>query len=149
MRWKRAEYNDLIEKECGRRPKHLKAFWKYHDNNPHVFKRYLHAARRLEDEGRERISIGDITENLRHHTRLKTVDEEEGLKLRHVNRAYYARLVILAQPSLGEILVLGRMGTKADREKRRPVPYKHDVKKGKVLAYLWMTGKWPGEDGAA
>jgi hypothetical protein len=150
MGWTRAEYNAVIEKECGRRPKYLRSFWKYHDNNPHVFKRYLRAAKRLEAEGREHISIGDITENLRHHTRMKTVDVDgEGLKLKHNNRAYYARLVILARPSLGQILTLGTMGTKADREKQGPVPYKHNVKKGQVRAYLWMTGKWPGEDGAA
>ena len=149
MGWTKAEYNAVIVKECGRRPKYLKSFWIYHDNNPHVFQRYRDAAKRLEAEGRTHISIGDITENLRHHTRLKTVRDEEDLKLKNVNRAYYARLVILARPSLGDILTIKPMGTKADRERRGPVPYKHDVKKGKILAYLWMTGKWPGEDGAA
>lgn len=146
MSWRRSDYNDRIRKECGTKPKYLSDFWAYHDMNPHVFKRYLNAAKRLEAEGRERIGISMLTEHLRYNTMLHTEDPQ-GLKLRNVLRAYYARLLILARPSLGAQLTLRPLAIPR-RERKEPVPYLHEAgPRGRILAQLWATGLWPSEEG--
>lgn len=142
--WDRDDYNRIIEDECGRTPKYLTRFWAHHDANPIIWKRLIKAAQRLEEEGRERIGVKWQIELIRWESTIKTIDEED-LKLNDRYTAYYARLLIHARPSLGEMIELRKLGS--TNPKREGITYFNRGKalsNGRVLRYLWQhNGDWP------
>jgi hypothetical protein len=147
--WSREDYDRVIMLECGdERPQYLTAFWTYHDTNPDVYKAYMRVAGDWQREGRLSFSISELTEHLRRHVHLRTADEQ-GLKLRNVLRAYYARLLIFVRPSLGHCIVINELEVPRKRHQTEPVSYNHGKEKGKRkrLAQLWMTHGRPEENG--
>ena len=144
--WTREDYNRIIEEECGREPKYLARFWAYHDANRVIWKRLIRAAKRLEAEGRERFGVKWQIEHIRWESAIKTRDpDDEDLKLNDHYTAYYARLLIHARPSLGELIELRTLG--GTNPKRDGVTYwngKKALSHGRVLRYLWQhNGDWP------
>lgn len=141
MRWNRDDYNDRILAECGgRTPAFLDKFWKYHDKNPHVYKKYRRLAINCELDGRP-FSISELTEYMRRRTTIKTQDET-GLKLQNNYRAYYARLLLMAHPSFEELMVVKEL-EKHRRQGGKPRPYdaKKGEKKWRILTHFWATGQ--------
>lgn len=141
----RGDFNRLLEKECGRRPKYLRDFWEYHDNNPDVFEGFVAMAKHRQRKGARRISISKLTEDMRDGP-IQTVTEN-GLKLKNVLRAYYARFLIMHFPSLEPLMALRPLGEKRRTGDPEPVPYdpKNGVAKGRRLGVLYATGLWPEE----
>ena len=134
-----------ITLECGGvRPKYLRQFWLYHNNNPHVFDAYFQTAKEWQREGRRRFSMDELTEQLRRHTAIETVDEEHRLKIRNQLKPYYARAMIFVRPSLGNHIMLAKLGL-PHRHQKYPVPYQHSKQKHEALRVFWQTRRWPGE----
>lgn len=86
-----------------------RAFWQFHEGNPHVYARLAALARELVGRGRRRIGIGMLFEVLRWH-HMSTVGDADGFKLNNNYRALYARLLMASEPDLDGVFALRRIG---------------------------------------
>ena len=87
------------EIEWGEIPTDLtKAFWEFHNANPHVLERLKNLACELQDRGRQRIGIGMLFEVLRWEHYMSTTGE--CFKLNNNYRAFYSRLLESRVPRL-------------------------------------------------
>ena len=89
-------------------------FRAFHDANPDVYTRLeglaLHAMR----QGDRRISVGELTEYLRHEASAFQTAPDEKYKFNNNYRALYARLLIFRHPELGALIE-----TRARRERAK------------------------------
>ena len=80
-------------------PAIVERFWKFHDENPHVYKMLVREGLKLRAIGHKNYGIGALFEVLRWHRALETTDIS-GLKLSNDYRAMYARLIDRQVPEL-------------------------------------------------
>lgn len=81
-------------------------FNRYHEANPRVSDWFLQAARSFKNEQhRERYGVGAITERIRRHIKEGLI-KTDGFRISNDNRACYARLVLMRDPSLCGLFTL-------------------------------------------
>lgn len=83
------------------------SFWKYHEENPKVFKLFEQFANQLRSAGRKHYGVGSITERIRWHFAVETTGDE--FKINNNYRSCYARLLILKDPTFEGFFELRRM----------------------------------------
>ena len=76
----------------------IRAFRKFHEENPHVYRLLRSRALEMRRKGRERYGIAGIFEVVRWHINIETTGEE--FKLNNNHKAYYARLLMKLEPEL-------------------------------------------------
>lgn len=76
----------------------IKAFWKFHNENPHVYQRLVELVNQLRIKGHTRYSMKGLFEILRWEYAITTTGNE--FKLSNDFTAFYARLVMRRQPLL-------------------------------------------------
>jgi len=76
----------------------VEQFWKFHVENPGVYKELLTLALRMKRTGRKRYGMKGLFEVLRWHRALETTDEE--FKLNNNYTAFYARMLMKRLPEL-------------------------------------------------
>ena len=86
-----------------------RAFWAFHDDNPHVYDRLVLLSRDLQARGRLRIGIGMLFEVLRWHHAMTTEGDADGFKLNNNYRARYARLIMEREADLAGVFELRRL----------------------------------------
>jgi hypothetical protein len=78
-------------------PNIVEKFWKYHEENPHVFEILMKFAMQIKRSGRNRYSIVSIFERVRWHYEIETTGDE--FKINNSYRSCYSRLLIMKDPS--------------------------------------------------
>lgn len=73
-------------------------FWKYHEDNPHVFKLFKRFTNEMRNSGRKRYGTKSIAERIRWHMAIETTGED--FKISNNYSSCYARLLIIDDPSL-------------------------------------------------
>jgi len=76
----------------------VEQFWKFHVENPGVYKELLTLALKMKRTGRNRYGMKGLFEVLRWHRALKTTDED--FKLNNNYTAFYARMLMKRLPEL-------------------------------------------------
>jgi hypothetical protein len=148
----RRAYNRCIRQECedeGRPPpKFLRKFWTFNDNNPHVFEAYLREAKEAEREGRNRIGVAKITEDLRDGPLKKTIDPEQGFKLPNQFKPYFARFLVLVRPSLEPLIAMRPLGERRRGRTQQHVPHhaENGKAKGRRIGLHWATWRLDDDD---
>ena len=79
------------------RPHVVRAFLKYHQENPHVYEMVKRFAYEAKASGRQRFGIGMIWERMRWYTMIET--KGESFKLSNSHRSCYARLLMVDDPT--------------------------------------------------
>lgn len=77
------------------------AFWRFHAENPDVYRELVVLARRAVAAGQTKLGIGMLFEVLRWERSLRTGGDE--FRLNNNYRSYYARLIMLREPDLAGI----------------------------------------------
>lgn len=73
-----------------------KAFWKFHEENPHVYVLFDRFANEVVRAGRDVFSVSLIIERIRWYTNIETHGDD--FKINNNFRAYYARLWMKNNP---------------------------------------------------
>lgn len=73
-------------------------FWRFHEENPHVYAHLVRLARRAHRRGAHRIGMKQLFEVLRWQTMLSTTDPD--FKLNNDYTAPYARLIMHRESDL-------------------------------------------------
>jgi hypothetical protein len=81
-------------------PHVVNTFWRFHEENPHVFELFKKFTADLRAMGFKRYGIGSITERIRWHIATETRNDE--FKINNNHRSCYARLLILDNPELAQ-----------------------------------------------
>lgn len=79
-----------------------RAFAKFHDENPVVYRKLVVLARGLRQRGHKRLGIGMLFEVLRWQHYMETTSTD-GYKLNNNHRSRYARLIMTNETDLFEI----------------------------------------------
>ena len=77
-------------------PHIVKAFWKYHRTNPHIFPLVKKYADQLRAAGRKNYAIVAVFERIRWHLNVETQGDD--FKLNNNYRSCYARLLVHSHP---------------------------------------------------
>jgi hypothetical protein len=94
-------------------PKIVRAFWAYHEANPHIFPLIVRFARQVREAGRSRYSVVAIFERIRWHLTVETKGDD--FKLNNNYRSCYSRLLALEHPEFeGFFETRQTPGTKGD-----------------------------------
>jgi hypothetical protein len=104
----RARYHGpLFPLSNGEQSKLEKAFWKFHDKNPAVYRLLVRFARQWRQRfGPDAVmGIGQLFERVRWEVCIKT-DDAMGFKLCNNHRAFYARLIMERNPDLDGVFRL-------------------------------------------
>jgi len=86
------------------------AFWRFHRQNPHVYKLLVGFSRQAKEAGRYRYGIGMIFERMRWYVLIETRDPM-GFKLNNNYRSRYARLIMRHEPELVDLFETRRLKT--------------------------------------
>lgn len=76
----------------------------FHRNNPHIFAEIVRRAEAVRSAGAKRFGIAAIFESMRYDTAIRTLSQD--YKLENNFKPYYARLLAVKYPELGELFVL-------------------------------------------
>jgi hypothetical protein len=77
-------------------------FAEFHKANPQIYRALARQAEQLLDQGRRRIAIAELVEELRYHEDLGT--RADPFKLNNSHRAFYSRLLIYRNRSLEGVI---------------------------------------------
>jgi hypothetical protein len=83
------------------------AFWRFHTENPQVYRELVVLARRARSRGVDRLGIGMLFEVLRWRHTLRTGGDE--FKLNNNYRSYYSRLIMLTEADLTDVFETRRL----------------------------------------
>lgn len=100
----------------------LNRFWKFHTNNPHVYREFKKYSHEMRDTGRDLYSARTIIEVIRWHFDLKTSGDVFEINGDFV--PIYVRLLIYDQPEFKpffELRTVRSRGVKSDEQQRREV----------------------------
>lgn len=78
-------------------PKMTKAFWKFHDENPHVLRDLIKLAEQVRSTGHPHWGMKSLFEVLRWQVAVKT-QSGDGFRLNNNFTAYYSRLIEKVDP---------------------------------------------------
>lgn len=104
----RAKYRGpLLPLESGGMGKLEKAFWKFHNANPKVYRLLVKFAFQWREArgGHSKLGMKALFERVRWETSLHTT-EDENFKLNNNNTAFYARLIMDRNPDLADLFSL-------------------------------------------
>lgn len=93
-------------------------FWKYHHDNPGVYRELVALARQLKERGRNHYGIGGLFEVLRWHRALETQDAE-GFKANNSMRSRYARLIAAQETDLADFFTTRELRSAAFSAERQ------------------------------
>ena len=79
----------------------LSKFWKYHEDNPHVFKHFKRLAWEYKNAGNNKCSAALIGNVIRWQVSIET-QSEDGFKISNDWLPLYARLLVYTNPSFDE-----------------------------------------------
>jgi hypothetical protein len=83
------------------RPWVLTSFWRYHENNPNIWRLFEQFTKEARAAGLQRYGVAAIFERVRWHV---TVEHRvAGFKMNNNYRSCYARLITLISPDLGKL----------------------------------------------
>ena len=85
-------------------------FWKYHEENPHVYKLLLKYTYEVKGAGFKNYSLKAIVERIRWHTTIETNDPD-GFKMSNSNSSRYARLLMKEHPDLEGFFRINKLTT--------------------------------------
>lgn len=85
------------------------AFWRFHGENPHIYRELVTLCRRARARHVEHLGIGMLFEVLRWRHALRTGGDE--FKLNNNYRSYYARLIMLRERDLEGIFETRKLHT--------------------------------------
>jgi len=83
-----------------------RSFSAFHSANPHVFAELSARALRYLEQGRSRLGIAKLIEDLRDDPTFRTTHGPDALKLNNDHRAMYARLLLHRYPQLDGLLAI-------------------------------------------
>lgn len=111
------------------------AFWKFHQENPHIYHQLVRLARQAVKAGHTTYGMAALFEVLRWQRTVETTTQETGPKMANALRAYYARLIMRNEIDLaGFFAVAQSAADNAEDERLRlgglHARYARDMTKG-------------------
>jgi hypothetical protein len=87
-----------------------RAFWRFHRQNPHIYRLLVRYAKQAKAAGRSRLGIKEIFERVRWYVLVETRDPA-GFKLNNNYHSRYARLIMLNEPGLAGLFETRKLKT--------------------------------------
>lgn len=84
------------------------AFWRFHDENPHVFAHFIRYAMEAIKAGKKRLSSKLIINRIRWEMHLRT-NSDDGFAINDAFTSHYARLFITKYPQYDSFFELRRL----------------------------------------